>query len=119
MKIITVSKSRLLDILKKNRENHRSVYEEAFAGYRNECIRVLEQNLKALKDGKKVVVQFYEQAPQDHTGDYDRVIRMLGMEVSDTVELDQQQFSNYVDDDWNWKQSWTVSNAKYAASLST
>lgn len=118
MRTITVNKDKLLKILKTNRANHRDVYEEAFEGYRQECIRILEQNLSNLRSGKKVIVQFYEQAPQDHTDDYDRVIRMLEMEISDTVELDQQQFVNYVDDEWNWKQSWTVSNAKYAASLS-
>lgn len=118
MKTIKVNKTELLTIIKKNRDNHHAVYEEAFEGYRKECIRILEQNLVALKSGKKVIVSFYEQAPQDHTNEYNLVIRMLEMDVDETVDLDQQQFSNYVDDNWNWKQNWTTSNTKYAASLS-
>jgi hypothetical protein len=118
MHSIKVDKKELLATIKKNRDNHHSVYEEAFEGYRKECIRILEENLKLLKSGKKVVVAFFEQAPQDHTGEYNMVIRMLEMDVDPIVELDQQQFSNYVDDNWNWKQHWNLSNTKYAASLS-
>lgn len=118
MRTINVDKEELLAIIKKNRDNHRAVYEEAFEGYRKECIRILEENLKLLRSGKKVAVVFYEQAPQDHTNDYNLVIRMLEMDVSKQVELDVQQFTNYVDDNWNWKQQFVTSNAKYAASLS-
>ncbi len=117
MRTIKVEKKALLEIIKKNRDNHRAVYEEAFEGYRKESIRIHEENLKALKSGKKVIVAFYEQAPQDHTNDYNLVIRMLEMDVDTTVELDQQQFTNYVDDNWNWKQQWTTSNAKYSATI--
>lgn len=117
MRTITVEKKKLLEILKKNRDSHRSVFEEAWNGYRAESIRVHEQNLALLKSGKKVIVAFYEQAPQDHTKDYDLVIRMLEMDTGVEVELDQQQFSNYVDDEWNWKQQWSTSNAKYSATL--
>ncbi len=117
MKTIEVNKTKLLEIIKKNRDAHRALFEEAWEGYRQESIRVHEENLKALRSGKKVAVVFYEQAPQDHTKDYDLVIRMLEMDISSTIELDQQQFSNYVDDNWNWKQQWVGGNAKYSATL--
>lgn len=118
MRTIKVDKAELLATIKKNRDNHRAIYEEAFEGYRKECIRILEENLKALKSGKKVIVAFYEQAPQDHTNDYNLVIRMLEMDVDTTVELDLQQFQNYVDDNWNWKHQFVASNAKYSDTLS-
>jgi len=118
MDTIKVSKTSLLGIIKKNRDNHRAIYEEAFEGYRGECIRILEQNLDNLKSGKRVVVSFFEQAPQDHTKDYDLAIRMLEMSVDNEVELDQREFMNYVDDNWAWKQQWVGSNAKYSNTLS-
>ncbi len=118
MNTIKVNKQELLAILKKNRDNHHAVFEEAFEGYRKESIRIHEENLKTLKGNKRVIVAFYETAPQDHTADYNVVIRMLEMDVGNTVDLNQQQFTNYVDDNWNWKQQWTISNSKYAASLS-
>ena len=119
MKTIKVKKTELLTILKNNRDKHHAVFEEAWEGYRKESIRIHEENLKTLKSGKKVVVAFYEQPPQDHTDDYDVVIRMLEMDVDNHVELDQQQFQNYIDDDWNWKQSWVTSNSKYSATVAS
>lgn len=119
MRTIKVEKKTLLEIIKKNRDNHRAIYEEAFEGYRKESIRIHEENLKLLKSGKKVIVAFFEQAPQDHTNDYNLVIRMLEMDVDHNVELDQQQFQNYVDDNWNWKHQWSINNAKYSATLAS
>jgi RNA binding exosome subunit len=119
MDTITVDKTKLLDILKKNRTTHKAIYEEAFEGYRLECIRILEANLKNLHSKKKVIVSFYEQAPQDQTKDYDLIIRMLEMEVGSTIDLNQQQFANYVDDNWNWKHIWTTNNAKYSSTIAS
>lgn len=119
MKTIKVDKTELLEIIKRNRSNHRAIYEEAFEGYRKESIRIHEENLKSLRSGKKVIVAFYEQAPQDHTDDYNLIIRMLEMSIDPFVDLDQQQFSNYVDDNWSWKQQWSASNSKYTSPLNS
>lgn len=118
MDTVKVAKHQLLNIIKKNRDNHRAIYEEAFEGYRTECIRILEENLNNLKSGKRVVVSFFEQAPQDHTNDYNLAIRMLEMSVDIEIDLDTREFMNYVDDNWSWKQQWVGSNAKYSNTLS-
>lgn len=113
MKTIKVSKAKLINIITANRQKHREQFDLAFEGYRKECIRIMEQNLDLLKSGKRVQVSFLERAPQDHTEDYDRVIQMLEMSVDEHVEIEQQEFSNYVQDDWDWRRSWSASNSKY------
>lgn len=113
MQSVKILKTKLQKIIKTNRDNHSSVYEKAFEGYRLECIKILEANLTNLKNGKKVVVAFYEQAPQDHTKDYDVVLKMLDLSEDSVIELTQQEFQQYVNDEWTWKQHWATSNSKY------
>lgn len=113
MKNVTVSKHDLVAILKKNRSTHRSAFEKAFRGYCDECIKVLEENLEALRRGEPRVVVFNERAPEDHTSDYDRVLAMLDMSVDSNVQLSNEEFANYVQDDWDWKRVWGMINTKY------
>ena len=53
--------------------------------------------------------------PHDHTDDYDTVIAMLEMCVDEVVEIDMQEFDNYVRDNWQWKANWSASNALYSS----
>ncbi len=56
--------------------------------------------------------------PEDHTRDYDRRIKMYEMDIDDTIEMTEQEFAQYVLDDWGWKQAWTTSNTAYLAASS-
>lgn len=114
MKTVKVKKLDLLEIIRKNRHEHRAKYNKAFEGYRKECIIALEANLEALRQGKSVV-HFTERPPEDHTADYDRAIAMLDMSVDDVVEIFSREFQEYVQDDWDWKEEWMASNSKYYA----
>jgi hypothetical protein len=38
---------------------------------------------------------------------------MMEWSEDQTVELTQQQFKQYVTDDWGWKDSWVASNTAY------
>lgn len=113
MQNVRINKGDLVEKLTMNRKSHRAMFENAFEGYRQECIRLLALNLESLKAGDKIQVRFYEQAPQDHTDDYDTVLNMLNMSVEPTIELTHQEFKQYVEDDWNWREQWNTSNSKY------
>lgn len=115
MKTVTINKIDLLVRINENRNNHRAAFEKAFEGYRRECIRILQHNLDMLKAGSGEAVVFRECPPEDHTGDYDTVIKMLNMSVDENIVLTHQEFCQYVEDDWNWKASWSMANSKYYA----
>lgn len=111
---IPVAKLDLIQILMKNRATHRTVFLAAWEGYRKEAERLLAKRLAAIKAGrmpKKVEVILY--APQDHTPDYDRVIKIMEMYVGDTVILTEQDFAQYVQDDWAWKRAWLKMSSSY------
>lgn len=113
MDTVTVKKDDLIAKVQANRDKHRGEYESAFEGYRKACIRALETNLESFNAGLCQRVLINEQPPEDHTKDYDRVLMMLQMSVNDEVTVNAVAFSQYVLDDWGWKQNWIASNSKY------
>ncbi len=114
-KFITVSKTELLERLEENRAKHRTVFEAAVTGYRKEALDRLEHRIKQLKDGKLPDLFINLTVPEDHTRDYDRVIKMVQMHIGDTFELSEGDFGSYVMDDWKWKRQWAYTNSTYAA----
>lgn len=110
---IQVHKSELLDKLRENRKGHRAIVEDAWKGYKAEVIRQLEKQLKRARKGVKKQIAVYIPIPEDHTDDYDRAIAMLEMEVRDVFEVTEQEFENYVRDQWNWSGAFLATNSTY------
>ncbi len=115
MREITVKKSDLLEKIKKNKDTHRAIFEEAVEGYRAQAIGLLEDHIAAIKAGKVQRVHISLPQPEDHTNDYDRVLAMLDMELADEITLDEDDFAAYVMDDWVWKRQFLTGNAMYSA----
>lgn len=111
-----------IDFLKshvqRNMATHKKDYKEAFKGYKKECIEILKENLEAMESGDSRRLYLNETPPEDHTKDYERVLKMANASVSKTVVLTQEEFSAYIDDDWGWKQNWMVANTKYMTTRS-
>jgi Asp-tRNA(Asn)/Glu-tRNA(Gln) amidotransferase A subunit family amidase len=116
MKNVKVKKSEALEILKKNREDHRKIFLEALEGYKKQAVELLEKHIKGIKAGRVASVRVQIPEPQDYTREYDRAIKMLEMSVDDIVELDEDTFAQFVMDDWDWKRQFLSSNAPYSAS---
>jgi hypothetical protein len=72
MDAIVVDKRRLLEIMKRNRENHAKIVEEAQAGFRTRVISRLDEMLAMAKKGKKIDINVGLQMPVDMTSEYDR-----------------------------------------------
>lgn len=119
MENIRVKKSELLDILRKNRAEHRQIFEEAVEGYRHEVIKQLSQRLDDARNGKKIDISIRLNQPQDQTKDYDRVIGMLEMTVDDIIELDELSYQQYVMDDWNWSHNFLHTNSAYSVTATS
>ena len=115
MESITVRKTDLLAALRENRGGHRAAFEAAQEGWRATIIEELDRRLADARAGRRVDSRFMIPEPEDHTTDYDRVIRMVEMEVNDTIAVPEHDFRCYVMDDWDWMASWTASNSGYVA----
>lgn len=110
-----LDKTELLKILRENRSKHQKVYEKALEGFQDDAKRQLESELDRIKRGdyKSVVVRMT--APQNHTRDYDRAIRMVQLHRDNTIRLSEQDAARYIEDDWGWKQEWLQNSTQYAA----
>lgn len=113
MKSVTVKRTDLLDAIRANRDTHRDEFEKGLAGYKARLLEELEQRVTDLRAGRQIEQYIHLPIPEDHTRDYDAVIRMLEMEVAETVEIDQRTFAQYVMDDWAWKEQWVGTMSNY------
>jgi hypothetical protein len=111
---VTVKKSDLLEALTKNRETHSREYKEAFEGYKIAFVQEAVKLLEKAKSGEFDKTAITCKPPQDHTKDYDRVIRMLQMSTADEWTVSESQFTQYVLDEWSWQQEFTTSKMRYS-----
>lgn len=119
MELVKVKKNELMKILLENRDEHRAIFLEALDGYHQAALKALRERIEDAKNNKKVSLLFALEQPQDQTKQYNRVIKMLEMSIDDEVKLTQQEFANYVMDDWSWMDQFLHSNVGYSARAAT
>jgi len=108
-----VKKAELIEVIRANREGHRDVFERALEGYRQVVTRELEDKLDDIREGKLIESWSRYPVPEDHTKDYDRILRMLELDVRDEMELSEQEVAWFIMDDWDWKRQWNTTNTAY------
>lgn len=111
MDTIRMKRDDLLAILKENRDKHESEYLEALAGWGDKALAALTAAKKAAKEAVR------ENTPGDIRTDplkdlpkptnyiksYDDAIARIEHDIRPEVELDDRQFSAWVQDDWQWR----------------
>jgi len=138
---IKVSNEKLLTIVRENKTKHDEIYETAEAGYwleaeeflkkyqKDTLVAMKKQYRKQIKDLKKQVAKelkmvdqkkksgYYYMTkpfPENHSDDYQGVIRKLELSVEPEIELETNEFECYVRNKWQWRQSFLNTNTNYA-----
>ena len=131
---VTISKSDLLEAMKKNRVAHAAIYEEARAGFqqklRETMHRVGTRFIQPMDNGivmdlKKIHALADSVSEMDppvsYLAAYDEAIELFtwdqGTEGSDgerAIVLDASEFRKYVLDKWDWQQTFLASSAGYS-----
>lgn len=135
---IKANKTDLLAAIKANYEAHKKAYADAFDGWKVEVQEQLDKARKAFAKAAKeleeraaaadrdkgdkpvplylppTLIGFAKKPPQDHSKDYEAVIRMLEFETGDTFEVEQGEFEAYVMDRWDWKDDFQNTVVGYA-----
>ncbi|MFI5387626.1 MAG: hypothetical protein ACHQ50_16075 [Fimbriimonadales bacterium] len=65
------------------------------------------------KAGRRIRRAVAMPEPEDHTRDYDRIVRMLEMSVDDVLVLSEYDFSQYVMDQWEWAGTFASNTLSY------
>lgn len=113
---VRVSKADLLSIIRENRAEHRKIFEEAIDGWHEQVQKKLKEMVAAAKKGPQAVqLHLNLPKPEDHTRDYDRVIKMLELSKDEELELDDREFATYVMDDWGWQGAFLATTASYSS----
>lgn len=113
---IIADRQEVLTALRANRETHAQIVAEAREGYVAKAREALERRLGEIREGKVVALTFSLKPPQDHTRDYDTVIRMLEMHKDDIYALSAEQVRCFIEDRWDWTQEFLVGSAHYSKS---
>lgn len=117
MQIVKIRKTDLQTVVKDNRAKHVREADEAKTDYRTALVLKLEELLAAAKTGGNVAHVISLPVPQDYRKEYDRIIRMLELSSDDIIELQPQEFAQYVLDEWSWKQAFGIAASAYKASF--
>jgi hypothetical protein len=104
-----VKKDELVAIVKDNRDNHRTLFEEALEAYRKRAQTELDKYVARLSKGDPVKVSVHMFPPEDHTDDYERALRMLDLDTRSEIELDEEDSAQFLMDDWGWTNSFADS----------
>src|SRR5258708_7168929 len=101
---VRVTKEDLLKALQDNRAEHRQIFEEAIDAWHKSVQEKLAKMVEQAKRGPEhVELMVGLPRPEDHTKDYDRVIRMITMSKDDEFELSERDFAQFVMDEWGWQ----------------
>lgn len=110
---ITVDKQELLATLQSNLEKHVAEYDETISRYPAAVATALRERADQIEAGKDVNLAFNLPKPKSYADEYEDAIQMLTWEQKDSVELDQTQFKNLVQDEWHWKDGFAATTQFY------
>lgn len=113
MQTVKVAKKDLLKVLKENKKKHVKEFESATKIFIEDAIEKLGAMLDTAKTKGKIIQNLGLTEPQSYEGSYDTAIKMLEMSTDDVIELTHQEFVQYVEDQWAWKGSFTMTTSLY------
>jgi hypothetical protein len=113
MDTVTVKKDRLLEKMRTNRDNHRGIFEEAMIKYRERAVQELHNRLDEVSAGGPIHLVINLPTPVDYTEQYTDAIERFDWHEGDEIELDAQEFKQYVLDKWGWEAAFAANTRSY------
>lgn len=114
---IEASVERLMKTLAANRDKHFKDYEKAKKGWRKLLTKQLSGLLADLEAERSLAPDQLHLPPKPthYLKEYDEALDMLKYASNTAIDLNQEQFRAYVNDEWSWKTHWEASNTSYLA----
>lgn len=112
MRTVKINRKELLLKVIENRSKHIEEFKEAYDGYLEEFVAEVKRILREAKKGNLIhtieVIQ-----PVSYEENYNRIIAMLEWSNDDDVVLDNNEFEQYVRDNWTWKHTFNLTASLY------
>ena len=109
---IQVKKADLIAKIKANKENHVKEFDKAVIAYREEAQKQLQGEISRLVEGA-LDIKLDLITPVDNSDNYDKILEMFTWDVRDEVELQQDEFQEYVQDTTDFAVTARMSNSAY------
>lgn len=114
----TVSKSNLLENLKRNRDQHKDEYVKAVTNYNKELAEKLKTLASSISEydiesGNPFKYKIDLAEPISRIQEYDSIIHRLENSLDDEIVLDENQYKKYMRDEWEWTNLFKTVNARY------
>jgi hypothetical protein len=102
----------MIDKIKENKKNHVEEYAKAVIAYKEEALRQLVELTNKVNEGA-LKIELKLITPVDNSSNYDKIIEMFEWEVDEVVELEQNEFIEYVQDETEFAVNAKFSNTMY------
>lgn len=113
MDALKYNRKQVLAQLKENRDKHKVAYDDAMEGFKEAVVKELAEALELAKAGTEYRLCLKQSKPTHYLKQYDRAIAMFEMSSQDEIELTENEFTQYVLDNWNWSDSFTTTARAY------
>lgn len=103
------NKAEVLKIVKENRKRHEKNYKAAVKIYQKEIVAEVKKIYDNARKEKRVKcghIYINTTEPEQHLKDYDEVIEMLEMSTGDEIELNRENYRQFIKDEWKWSSSY-------------
>ena len=113
-RMIKVKKEDLIETIKKNKKNHIEVYEKAVVAYKEEALEQLDNLTGEVQNGA-LDIRLDLVTPINNEKSYDGIIEIFEWEIESEVELSQEEFRQYVQDETDFAVQADMANMMYSA----
>ena len=110
---ITIKKNKLLTVLVKNKEKHVDNFKKAKAAFKDKALSELNGRIGLIESGRSFDMNFSLPVPISYEKDYARAIGMLEFHMGESIELSQELYRKFIDDEWDWSRQFGVSTMSY------
>ena len=111
-RVIKINRKKIIARIEKNKKVHIAEYKKAVIAYKEEALRQLDELLVEAADGR-LNIQLNLISPIDNSKRYDEIKEMFQWEISTNVELTQDEFKDYVQDESSSTRTTMMTNALY------
>lgn len=112
---IKVKKEDLIKQIKENKAKHIVEYDKAVIAYKEEALKQLTKLTEKVNNGA-LDIKLKLITPVNNSENYDKIIEMFEWEVEEIVELSQDEFKEYVQDENDFSRNAKLSNTAYFVS---
>lgn len=115
---IKMDRDELLEKLVANRAKHKDEFEAGLKIWKKKATKALKK--AATKAEKKGWIEIYPLSalpkPENYLSSYDDAIARVEADIRPELELDDREFSAWVQDNWNWRGAFAMNTQSYTSS---